>query len=181
MKTYLLNVAWLIIVTLIANNGVSQITLDANNSVEISINCDEFAEINTPMASSNCGGELQFTFEDKIYSGGCLGTIERIWTIRDDCNNTTTLQQFIRLKDTTSPELSSYPSDITVSLDQIPEVPTINAIDNCSQNLSVTFSENQTLNDNGQLISIERSWSVSDKCANEKSHTQTITIITNES
>ena len=181
MKTYLLNVAWLIIVTLLTKNAFSQITVNTNNSVELSINCDEFAEINKPMATSTCEGELQFSFEDKIYSGGCLGTIERIWTIRDECNNTATLQQFIRLTDSTPPELSSYPADIMVSLNQIPDVPTITALDNCSQNLSVSYSENSISNNDGQLISIERNWNVSDKCGNEKSHTQIITITTNES
>lgn len=181
MRTYLFNVAWLIIVTFLTNNLYAQIAVDPNNSVEIDINCDEFAEIDTPMANSTCEGELQFTFEDKIYSGGCLGTIERIWTIRDECNNTATLQQFIKLKDLTPPELSSYPSDITVSLSQIPEPPVISAQDNCSQNLSVSFHENSISDDEGNVNSIERTWTVTDKCGNEKSHMQTITISKNES
>lgn len=181
MKTYLLNVSWLIIVTFFTNNIYSQITINPNNSVELSINCDEYEETTTPMVSSTCEGELSFTFEDKIYSGGCLGTIERIWTVRDDCNNTTTVQQFIKLKDNTAPELSSYPVDLTVDQNQVPEVPSITASDNCSQNLSVNYNEVSISDNDANLISIERNWSVTDKCGNEKSHTQTITITQNES
>jgi hypothetical protein len=181
MKTYLLNVAWLIMVTLFTNNLKSQITLDPNNTVELKINCDEFEEINPPMASSTCDGKLEYNFEDKVYSGGCLGTIERIWTISDNCNNSSQFQQFIKLTDTLAPELSSYPANISVSQNAIPEIPTIVAEDNCSQNLNVSFSENQILDSDGNLDKIERTWSVSDKCGNEKTHSQIITIIKSES
>lgn len=181
MKTYLLNVTWLIMVSLLTINTYSQININPTNNVEISISCDELINLTPPTITTNCEGDVEYTFEDKTYSGGCMGTIERIWTIRDKCNNTESFQQFIRLSDSTAPELSSYPSDISVSNNQIPDVPIVNAEDNCSQNLSVAFSVDSVLDNDGNLISIHRTWFVKDKCGNEKTHTQIISIQKNES
>lgn len=181
MKTYLLNVAWLIMVSLIGINAHSQLTINTDNLVELNITCDELAEMSPPTVSTNCEGDIEYSYEDRVFSGGCMGTIERIWTIRDKCNNTNSFQQYIRLIDTIEPELSSYPSNITVALSQIPEVPLINAEDNCLQNLDVEFSEQSSFDENEKLQSIQRTWSVIDKCGNERSHTQIIFIIKNES
>lgn len=181
MNINLLNGGWLIIVTLIVNNAFGQISVNPNNNAEIRINCDQFSEINPPMASSTCGGELAFSFEDKLYSGGCMGTIERIWTIRDQCDNVSNYQQFIRLDDKTAPELSEYPSDVSVSINEIPEIPQISANDNCEQNLNVKFSEEIFKDENENTKSIIRTWSVKDKCGNVKTHKQIISITSGNS
>jgi hypothetical protein len=176
MKTYLLNAAWLIIVSLLANNTYSQLTLNPENNVEIDYPCDELANMPLPIVSSECEGELEYSFEDKTYSGGCLGTIERIWLIRDNCNNEITFQQFIRLQDEKAPILSSYPQSVSVLKDQIPDTPEISARDNCSENVKVEFSEKKKLDENRKLISISRSWMATDKCGNTVKHEQIIAI-----
>lgn len=176
MKTYLLNALWLIMVSLLVNNANSQITLDPNNTVEITIMCDELADLPPPVFKTACEGETTITFEDKTYSGGCLGTIERIWLIRDNCNNTGSFQQFIRLSDKKAPTLSEYPNSISVDIDKIPVSPTITAKDNCTKNVAVIFKEEKTLDKKGDLDWITRTWTAEDSCGNRNSHTQTIKI-----
>jgi len=176
MKTILLNAAWLIIVTLFGTNANSQLTMDPNNSVELKVNCDELDNIPLPKIISTCSGEIKSNFEDKLYSGGCYGTIERIWTFRDQCDHVVTFQQFIHLTDNTAPLFSEYPENVTVSISEIPATKVITAIDNCDKNISVEFNETQNLDENEQLISILRIWSAKDKCGNNSSHSQVITI-----
>jgi hypothetical protein len=176
MKTYLLNALWLIMVSLLANNATSQITLDPGNLVETTIMCDELADIPVPTYKTNCEGEATITFEDKTYSGGCLGTIERIWLIRDNCNNSASFQQFIHLQDNKAPSLSAYPESVSVSFDNIPEVPVIIAKDNCSKNVKVVFTEEEFMDKKGDLDYINRKWYAEDSCGNRNSHTQTIVI-----
>ena len=176
MKTIVLNVAWLIIVSIIPFKGYNQIVIDPNNSVELSISCDEVGNIIAPLVSSSCEGEINSSFEDKIYSGGCYGTIQRIWSFSDKCNNVITYQQFIHLSDNSAPILSEYPENITVNSSQIPPIINISASDNCDSKVAVEFSETPIYDDSGALISIERKWSAKDKCGNLISHDQVITI-----
>jgi len=176
MKTYLLNALWLIMVSLLANSTTAQITLDPNNKVETTVMCDELTDLPAPIFQSSCEGEATITFEDKTYSGGCLGTIERIWLISDKCNNSINFQQFIHLKDDKAPILSEYPASLTISIDNIPEVPTITAKDNCSKNVKVVFEEEEVMNKKGELDWITRTWYAEDSCGNRNTHTQTIVI-----
>ena len=176
MKTIVLNVAWLIIVSIIPLKVYNQIVIDPNNSVELNISCDELDNIIAPLVSSSCEGEINSSYEDKLYSGGCYGTIERIWTISDICNNVITYQQFIHLSDNSAPILSEYPENITVNSSQIPPAINISASDNCDPNLLVEFSETPFYDDSATLISIQRKWTVKDKCGNQTSHEQVITI-----
>jgi hypothetical protein len=163
-------------VTLIAQNTYSQITINKSNNVQLSVTCDQLSKITPPMASSSCDGELNFTYKDNVFSGGCMGTIERIWSIRDNCNNTSTFQQFIRLIDDTPPRLSNYPKDVQVSANNIPSVEDIIASDNCTKKINVVFNEVEIFDDKNKLISIKRTWKAEDQCGNIASHTQTILI-----
>jgi hypothetical protein len=176
MKTILLNVLWLIMVSPLSLEAYSQITLNKTNNVEITLNCDQLSELAPPIAESTCEGDLQYSFEDKTYSGGCLGTIERIWVIRDNCNNSVSFQQFIRLTDDRAPRMSAYPTSISVAKDQIPKVPEITATDNCDKKVKVEFSEKEFKDDKGNITSINRTWKAVDKCGNIDSHVQTISI-----
>ena len=176
MKIILLNVQWLIIVSVISINGYSQITLDPSNKDELRISCDEIIDLAPPIAKTNCEGDLNFSFSDKLYSGGCMGTIERIWVISDKCNNSARFTQYISQNDKVPPTLSNYPEDITVEKN-IPEIEILTAVVNCDQNLKVIFSEEEINDDNGNLKFINRNWMVTDKCGNLTQHQQVISMI----
>lgn len=176
MKTYLLNASWLIMVSLLANNLYSQITINPSNNVEITFSCDELEKIPVPIAESTCEGELKYSFEDKTYSGGCLGTIERNWLISDNCNNEIAFQQFIRLTDDKAPVLSEYPQNKSAFLEQVQNVQEITAKDNCSKKVEVEFIEKVTKDEKGNITFIKRIWKAEDQCGNINIHDQTIAI-----
>lgn len=181
MKINLVNVAWLIIVTLFTINANAQITVDSNFPVELNVICDQLNEITPPIANSTCEGELNYSYKDMLLSGGCMGTIIRTWTIIDDCGNQISLEQYIRRSDETVPTLSDYPINISASKNDVPDVPEITATDNCTENIVVNFSEENNLDQNGSLISINRKWIAVDKCNNITQHIQVISILKDES
>jgi len=177
MKTVLFNVAWLIIVTINPSPLFSQISIHSSNPVELTILCDQLNEMNPPIANTTCNGDLSFTHKDRLLSGGCYNTIERNWTIKDDCGNAKSFIQYIKRKDEIGPTLSETPSNISVTESNIPENFIITAKDNCSENCQVMFSEEIIKDDSGKTKKIIRRWTTKDACNNSTSHEQIITII----
>jgi hypothetical protein len=98
----------------------------------------------------NCDNTLNATYSDIEVPGSCIGEvfITRTWSLSDDCNNTTTHQQLITVKDTTRPNITNIspdPATLWPPNHKMRNV-TINytAVDNCSpvtNSLSVTSNE----------------------------------------
>ena len=65
--------------------------------------------------SDNCG-ELTFVLEQDTVLTDALGnyTITRIFTVTDDAGNSTTQTQVITVQDTTNPEFTYVPADVTI-------------------------------------------------------------------
>ncbi|MEM9920352.1 MAG: Ig-like domain-containing protein, partial [Bacteroidota bacterium] len=86
----------------------------------------------------------------------------------------------IDVTDTEDPVLRNIPADVTVSCNNIPGVPgNVFATDNCTGNLTPTFSvsDDQDSNGCGKFeYTITRRWQAKDVCGNEATHTQTITV-----
>jgi len=99
-----------------------------------------------------------------------------IYTVADDCGNTSTLSATLTIEDTTAPEFNeTLPADTNAECDNVPTAETLTANDNCSD-ASVTFDEVTT---DGACIGdyiIERTWTATDSCGNETVHTQIITV-----
>lgn len=172
-----LNGLWLIMVSLLSTSLQAQISISGNTPVEIKINCDEKSDLKAPKFTSTCEGELKISYDDRTFSGGCLGTIERTWTATDDCGNEFSYAQYIQQIDKKAPSLSSYPENISVSANAIPEIPVITAQDNCDKNIQVEFSESSEKNASDETTRIIRKWSAKDACGNIESHEQTISIL----
>ncbi|NND94985.1 MAG: T9SS type A sorting domain-containing protein, partial [Flavobacteriales bacterium] len=123
--------------------------------------------------SDNCAVD-EVTFlgvqEDIV---GCIHTYSRTYQVTDlEGNSATCVQEFEVKEDLFAPILSSLPSDFTVDCADFPAAPTITATDNCDGSLPVTFTEVLVEDQCGILLT--RTWSVSDECGNEASHTQNI-------
>jgi len=117
---------------------------------------------------ADCGPNPQST---------CQQEFVYIWVGVDDSGNVTTVTQTITVEDTTAPELSECPEDITVQCDAIPTTPIITATDNCDGNVTVNF-ETQTQNGNcPDSFSILNHWYAVDACGNQVDCFQTITVI----
>ena len=109
---------------------------------EIEIECSEYPDNNLYIGwSDNCAdsADVTVTFVDMQVSGGCVqpaGMYERAYTLTDDCGNDTTVYQYLRLVDTTNPELT-IPADYTIECDETIVYDDASATDNCDGNVLI--------------------------------------------
>ncbi len=128
----------------------------------------------------NCASGLEATYSDEVVPGDCSGdsTITRTWSVSDGCNVTEQIQ-IINVEDTTAPTVNGeFDETIEVNCTEVPEAPELEFSDNCSADVTVTFEEMSTDEDNGEDYVITRTWSTTDDCGNEAVFTQTINVST---
>ena len=103
---------------------------------------DDVGTIVTPTATDNCQ-EPEVTCETVEDLDECQnGTITVTCTAIDDCGNISMTSYTITINDTTPPELVGVPEDITIDCDDdLPEVPDVQGIDNCGQEVTINFTE----------------------------------------
>ncbi|WP_248722870.1 gliding motility-associated C-terminal domain-containing protein [Seonamhaeicola sp. ML3] len=141
------------------------------------VECDSVPDAETLTATDNCGS-ASVTVEDIRTDGTCPNnyTIARTWTATDECGLTTTHTQTIIVQDTTAPVFESdLPGNVTVECDEIPDVSTIEASDNCGEAV-VTVEDVRTDGDCPSNYIISRTWTATDECGLTTTHTQIITV-----
>lgn len=144
--------------------------------VQISVSCDELSDLTIP-ASDNCTS-VSITFDDLQMSGGCLGVLVRTWYATDECGNESSVLQYITVTDFIAPTIIGAPADIEISCDsEWPEVPTVEAEDNCSSEVQIQFEEVVTGEGCDMPYEIMRTWVATDYCGNESTVTQIISVI----
>ena len=87
-------------------------------------------------ATDNCDTDVMITLEENkiILDENCPDSynLKRTWTATDNCGNTASKSQVVKVRDRTDPILVGAPEEtITVECDAIPEPPTVTATDNC--------------------------------------------------
>ncbi|WP_196886051.1 gliding motility-associated C-terminal domain-containing protein [Aureivirga sp. CE67] len=142
---------------------------------DITVSCEDILEVPTVEASDSCS-EIVIDFSETSNEiSDCVYTITRVWTATDVCGNSSEYTQNITVEDTLAPEFTSdLPEDITVSCEDIPEVPIIEASDSCSE-VVISFEEN-TIPIEDCNYTITRTWIITDSCGNAAEHNQTITV-----
>ena len=81
--------------------------------------------------------------------------------------------------DTTNPTfVEALPADASVECDNVPDADTLTATDNCGT-ATVTFDEVNNAGNCPGEYELVRTWTATDECGNETSHTQTITVVDN--
>ncbi|NHN26718.1 gliding motility-associated C-terminal domain-containing protein, partial [Flavobacterium jejuense] len=106
-------------------------------------------------------------------------TLIRTWTATDACGNIATDSQTITIQDTTAPTLvTPLSSVLNVICSDIPIIPQLEFIDNCSTTVTISFDEEITTISSNEYIII-REWLVSDLCGNSDLFTQTINVTNN--
>jgi large repetitive protein len=142
----------------------------------INLECNETIPATTPQFTDGCDNTLDVVYtSEEINSNACGYDIVRIWTATDNCDNQTTVQQVIYIRDTTAPVLNGVPANTTAQCDAIPAIANVTATDNCSENLEVTYDESETAINNCSY-QITRYWTVSDSCGNTATASQVITV-----
>ncbi|WP_313806089.1 gliding motility-associated C-terminal domain-containing protein, partial [Flavobacterium sp.] len=143
-------------------------------------------------ANDNCQGEITVEGVDSIEGGSegnCANSfiVTRTWTFTDACGNTSTATQVITVNDDIAPILEDedFVSELTVSCNNIPEMPTLTFTDNCGGSVTVESSEtivNEVMDENNLIISYDiiRNWTATDTCDNSTEITQIIHVTVGE-
>jgi hypothetical protein len=151
---------------------------EVSGDVEIEIECSEYPDENIYITASDVCGEVTIEFTDTEVSGGCVqpvGMYMRMYTVTDECGNVTTFEQFLRLVDTTAPELT-IPADYTIECDQEITYDDASATDNCDGDVAIELVTEIIEGDCPQSYTIERTFTATDDCDNSTTLTQTITV-----
>ncbi|WP_417370490.1 gliding motility-associated C-terminal domain-containing protein [Gelidibacter japonicus] len=155
---------------------------------DITVECSESTD---PLATGSATGEdmcgsVQVTFDDVVTDGDCEGeySINRTWTVTDECGNTTTGTQMISVVDTTAPIIDNPASDIVVDCDDSGSNSALEAwlnsnggataSDACSTTLTWTNNYNGATSDCSSPIEVI--FTVSDGCGNSTSTSATYAI-----
>ncbi|MEQ8702945.1 MAG: SdrD B-like domain-containing protein, partial [Phaeodactylibacter sp.] len=140
--------------------------------------CENVPAISDVTASDNCGpDEVVITVQESLFSGGCSGVLQRIYTATDVCGNTVTFEHYITLVDTVAPVLANLPADAVYECDEdIPAPADVTALDNCDDSVTIDFDETSEPGACPQAYTIYRTWTATDACENTDTYTQVITI-----
>ncbi|NOY48535.1 MAG: gliding motility-associated C-terminal domain-containing protein, partial [Chlorobi bacterium] len=144
---------------------------------DATVECDSVPTADVLTATDNCG-TASVTFNETRTDGNCDSnyTLARTWTATDLCGNETTHTQTITVQDTTAPAfVEALPADATVECDSVPTADVLTATDNCGT-ATVTFNEVRTDGNCDSNYTLARTWTATDLCGNETTHTQTITV-----
>ena len=106
-------------------------------------------------------------------------TLTRTWTATDECGNTSSVKQVIKVNDMKAPifEGSEPPTNITVSCtNDIPAIPIETAYDNCTNTPTITYTETKTNVQCVNRYTLTRKWVATDGCGNTASRSQVIHV-----
>jgi hypothetical protein len=150
-------------------------TVECGDSTEPSVTGE-------PTVTDNCDEGLTATPSDTETPGSCptVKVITRRWTATDACGNEGYAEQTITVQDTTPPQLSAFPSDVTVACNEIESRDTgePSVTDKCDPAPTLTFADSTQTSGvgGGYPKSITRTWTGRDSCGHEVSQAQIITV-----
>ena len=133
-------------------------------------------------AMDNCDAEALVSYSDLILTTPCLQeyTIKRTYSTEDCSGNYAEHIQYITIEDTTAPEFTAFPADVTVECDAVPAVAdlsTLAAADNCDPAVDITFmGEVRTDGACEDTYTLTRTWETVDCAGNVHSQSQTIEV-----
>gem|GEM_PF-4147733 len=119
--------------------------------------------------SDNCGIQ-DTTYRDSITQvSSCVLTVQRFWTVRDECGNKATKMQRIQVADTQAPTFNP-PPEVQVNASQLQNLAVtgtvLNVVENC-QVADTTYSDTVVreadCDSEGWIV---RTWTVTDACGN---------------
>ena len=154
-----------------------QLITNVSSTIEISTN-DAIPSVPSLVFVDNCGS-VTVDFNEEIMEGDCENSYEihRTWTATDSCGNENYFLQIISVMDTTPPRFTSaFPADVTVSCDNIPEIPILYAYDGGNE-VNVFFEEERIEGSCNSRHELRRTWTAIDACGNSVSYTQVINLV----
>jgi gliding motility-associated-like protein len=166
-------------------DAILEAYIDDKGGAEAGDNCSE--DLTWQIVWSDNSGDFGIeTIGNKPYdlqvnTGYCDYTVNITFIATDDCGNQKANSTSITISDNNIPYFTDLPQDSTVDCDGIPDVPEVVALDDCKGELIVLFesSSNQgsdPLSTDYYNYVITQSWSTSDGCGHEISHTRYLTV-----
>jgi len=145
---------------------------------DITVECDSIPAPASPTVTDNCDADVGIAFSEERTDGSCEDdyTLTRYWTATDSCNNSVQATQTITVRDTTVPELTGIPADMTVECDNVPVPAQPTATDNCDADVEIAFGEVRGDGSCQDGYTLTRYWTATDNCNNSVQATQTITV-----
>ena len=140
----------------------------------VTVTCTEIPEIPEFSATDNCDDDVSTDVTDQMAMEGCNLIITRVFRGVDNCGNTAIATQTITVVDNEDPVISGGPADLSVDCSNIPLAASLTAIDNCDDDVEVTFVEEATGTCDYDLV---RTWTATDECGNTDVHVQTIHVV----
>jgi gliding motility-associated-like protein len=165
--------------TINVNDNVAP-TFNEATPANATASCDNIPTPATLTASDNCG-TATVTMTETTIQGNCPSNyqIVRTWTATDVCGNTSSVSQTITVTDTTGPVAVNTPLVVKVdaTCDNIPAVPTLVFIDNCSGTVNTPEPTVTTSSIVDGVYSITRTWVATDACGNlSQTYTQYVHV-----
>ena len=129
-----------------------------------------------PTVKGGCTPSI--TYKEEIKGKSCANTylLERIFTVSDTCVSSISYTQEIKVEDKEAPVfVGTLPQSLTIEEGQaVPVQTTLTATDSCGT--AEVTSSRQEEKTAGKLSKVIYSWTATDACGNQVSHTQIITI-----
>ena len=163
------------------NQPPPAVWINAPDELDRTIECENTTGLEEAQAlfpePDKCNFDITKTSGEFIPGEGCIttGTFRNTWVFTDACGRTIDeYVQIITLIDTIAPTLEAeLEPEITLFCEAKPEIPELTFIDNCANEVTVIFNEEEIIIDN-QNTDIIRTWVVSDQCGNENTFSQII-------
>ncbi|MEZ5030635.1 MAG: gliding motility-associated C-terminal domain-containing protein [Saprospiraceae bacterium] len=157
-----------------------------NVPANVTISCDDAVNLQHPNVTDNCDQDVTVTHTETKTNGQCANEyiLTVVWTATDDCGNTATAQQVIKVEDNTAPTITpTHPaiagvpsgSILTFNCDEVPvmDAGDVDAEDNCDSDPTVVFSELAQSGDcatDGYYTQLTCTWTATDDCGNASTY-----------
>jgi subtilisin-like proprotein convertase family protein len=131
--------------------------------------------------SDNCTPSefILIEFDEQVVDGSCPNnfTVNRTWTITDECGNSASITQVITVDDNTAPVAPAAPADADVQCaGDVPAPVELTAVDNCDGDITVSPTDVVTPGSCVNEFTVVRTWTFTDACGNSSSVSQTINV-----
>lgn len=157
----------------------SQIETEASNiTIECgdNLNIQNWLNANGGASASNACGTVVWSNDFSGINGSCSAQITVTFTATNTCGSFDTLA-VLTLQDTEAPTIISPPFDVVIECGSDEPLPELIAEDNCSSNVSITFSEAILGASCIGEETITRTWTATDDCGNSTSYVQIISYV----
>jgi large repetitive protein len=135
------------------------------------------ANIGSVVVSDDCN-DVTVTLEfENVVGDDCSGTLVRIYRATDACGNYAECTQTFTYGDNIAPVFNMQNSEITVACDEVAQIPTPTATDNCGVVPTITVTSSITPGDCANEYSEVYVWTATDNCGNSSSVSFTVNYV----